>query len=244
MSKKVILGAVGLVLVVAAVGVLVVVTQLDRMIGDAVESYGSATTGTDVSLGSVDIALSEGRGKLRGLTIANPDGFSTDYALRLEDIDLSLQLSSLTDDVPVITEALVDDAHLNVEQRGDASNVTAIQRHMSQSDAEQVPPAAGEEEGRIIIDRFRLTNARVTLTSELLSKPETIELDDVVVSGIGRQSGGATYGEATEAVLTPILAAARTAAQNRLRDAAVGAARDEVQDEVRDRLREALERDE
>jgi uncharacterized protein involved in outer membrane biogenesis len=241
MSKKIVFGAAAAVLVVVVAAVALVVTQIDRMVGDAVKTYGSAATGTDVSLSGVDIALTEGRGNLRGLTIGNPEGFGTDYALRLDDVRLALALTSLSSDVPVVDEVLVDSAHLNVEQRGDATNLTDIQRYMTQTP--DAPPVEGQEEARIIIDRFRLTNASVTLTSEVLSDPETLELGDVVVNGIGRASGGATYGEATEAVLTPIIAAARTAAQDRLRDAAAGAVREEVEEEARERLRDALERD-
>jgi hypothetical protein len=73
--------------------------------------------------------------------------------------------------------------------------------------------------------------------------PEELELDDVVVDGIGRSSGGATYTEATEAVLNPIVLAARAAVQNRLRDAAADAARDEVKEKVSERLEELLEKD-
>jgi uncharacterized protein involved in outer membrane biogenesis len=249
-ATKIAFGIVGVVLAVAVVAVVLVVTQVDRFVGNAVESYGRATTGTNVDVGGVDIALTQGRGELMGLTIGNPEGFTTDYALRLDRVQLALVLPSLSGDVLVIDEILVDAAHLNVEQHGDATNLTDIQRYMSRS-AEAAPPAAEpDQEGRIIIDRFRLTNARVTLTSELLDEPETIVLDEVVVNGIGRDSGGATYTEATEAVLAPILAAGRGAAQERLRVAAAEAATEEVEEEVeeveedvRDRLRESLERE-
>ena len=99
-----------------------------------------------------------------------------------------------------------------------------------------------EEEGRITIDRFRLTNASVTLTSDLLDKPETIELKDIVVQGIGR-NGGATYDEATEAVLNPILAAARSAARDRLREVATDSARKELEKKASDKLKDLLDRD-
>ena len=58
------------------------------------------------------------------------------------------------------------------------------------------------------------------LTSEHLSKPEELPLADVVVENIGSASGGATYSEAAEAMLMPIIAAARSAAAERLRSAA------------------------
>jgi len=246
-GNRPVFGAIGLVVIVVAVAVALVVTQLDRMVGDAVETYGRAATGTDVNVGSVDIALTEGRGGLAGLTVGNPAGFTTDYALRIDDIDLALDLSSLSSDAPVVTELLMDGAHLNAEQRGDATNLTEIQSYMSRSSGESVAGGAAEDETRIIIDRFRLTNARVTLTANFLSEPEDLELDDVVVEGIGRSAGGATYTEAAEAVLAPILAAARAAAQGRLRSAAGEAAREEIEEEIEeeagDRLKSLLDRD-
>jgi hypothetical protein len=79
------------------------------------------------------------------------------------------------------------------------------------------------------------------VTSEHLDKPEELELRDVVVDGIGSATAGATYSEAAEAMLMPILAAARSAAAERLRtaagDAISEAARDELEEESAD-LRE------
>jgi hypothetical protein len=238
MGKKI--GIALAVVVICAIGAAIYVsTQLDTVIADAIESYGRATTGTDVSVGGVDIALTNSSGKLGNLTIDNPAGFETDYFLRVKDIDVSLDLGSLASAVPIVREVVVDEAHLNAEQRDDATNLTEIQRHMTGAqgtDATSQP----NEQGRVIIDRFRLTNARMTLTSELLSKPEDVELENVVVEGIGRGSGGATYDEATEAVLTPILAAARTAVQKRLGEAAADAAREEVREEVQEKASERL----
>ena len=245
MRKTIVLGATGIVVVAAAAVVYLAVNRLDGVVADAVETYGRAATGTDVDVGGVDIALTEGRGKLTRLTVDNPPGFETGYAVRINDVDVSLDLRSLSSGVPVVTELLLDDAHINAEQRDDATNLTDIQRNVSQPSTQ--PAARAEDAGRIIIDRFRLTNARVTVTSELLSKPEEIALEDVVVTGIGRSAGGASYGEAAEAMLAPILAAARSAAQARLRSEAADAVREELEEEVEEKagekLRELLDRD-
>ena len=80
-------------------------------------------------------------------------------------------------------------------------------------------------------------------------------LGDVVVGNIGSSTGGATYSEAAEAMLTPVIAAARAAAAARLRsaagDALSDAARKELDeeeqglheraDEARDKLSEKAE---
>jgi hypothetical protein len=241
MAKKIILGGIVVVLAVAIAAVVLDPGRIDRYVANAIEEYGGATTGTDVSVGGVDIAVAKGSGKIDRLTIANPHGFGTDHALTLADVRLAVALNSLTSKVPVVSEAVVDGAHLNIEQHGQATNLTAIQDYMKRKE-QQPATKASEEEGRIMIERFRLTNATVTLTSELLNKPETIALDDVVVQGIGR-NGGATYEEATEAVLTPILAAARAAAQARLRQVAKDSARKEVEKKASEKLKDLLGHD-
>jgi hypothetical protein len=241
MGKKIAIAVAAVVICAIGAGIFYFTSHVDAYVADAIETYGRATTGTSVSVGGVDIALTEGGGKVGDLTIDNPKGFETSYFLRVKDIGVSLDLGSLSSAVPVVREVVVDGAHLNAEQRGDATNLTDIQRYMSQSAGAAETPSDSPQ-GRVIIDRFRLTNARVTLTSEHLSKPEDIELDDVVVNGIGRSAGGATYDEATEAVLTPILREARSAVEQRLRDTAVDAAREGVQQKASERLKELLER--
>jgi hypothetical protein len=110
-------------------------------------------------------------------------------------------------------------------------NLTDIQKNAT---ADSGDASAGEP-GRIIVQRFRLRNGRVLVTSDQLSEPEELALGDVVVENIGGASGGATYSEAAEAMLMPVIAAARTAALERLRtvagEAVSQAAREELDEE-------------
>jgi hypothetical protein len=200
-------------------------------------------TGTDVDVDGIDLTLTAGRAELAGLTVDNPRGYDTDYAVRIGSATVEIDVGSLAGDVPVIEELVLDGVLINAEQREAASNLTEIQRHATGS-----PDEAPGNPGRIVVERFRVENARVLLTSEYLSEPEELALDDVVVNGIGG-ARGATYAEAAEAMLLPVLAAARSAAASRLRavaaDAAAEAAREELgddADELRDEVNEAERR--
>jgi hypothetical protein len=232
------------VIVLAAAGVAwLVLTKGNEFVASAIETYGSAATGTSVSVGSVELALTQGRGDVKGLTIGNPPTYSSSYFLKVDDITLTLDLGSLAGRVPVVTEAVVEAAHLNAEQHGQATNLTDLERRITgPSTASPKPQSAAKDEGRIIIDRFRLTHGRVTLTSDLLKHPEELELADVSIDGIGRSSGGVTYEQAAEAVLDPILRATRNAVEARLRKAAEDSARDKAEGALRDRLQKSLER--
>jgi hypothetical protein len=72
-----------------------------------------------------------------------------------------------------------------------------------------------------------------------LSEPEELPLRDIVVEDVGSVAGGATYSEAAEALLTPVLAEARSAAAARLRAVAADAAAEAVREEADEELDEA-----
>jgi hypothetical protein len=202
--------------------------RLDSAVVSTIERYGSAVTGTDVDVGSVALALTAGRADLADLTVANPRGYDTDYAVRVDSATVELDVGSLAGEVPVVEELVLDGALINAEQRDAASNLTDIQKHATASSGD----AEAGEPGRIIVNRFRLRNARVLLTTQLLDEPEELPLSDVVVSNIGSSTGGATYSEAAEAMLMPVIAAARAAAAQRLRGEAAGAVTDAAREEL------------
>jgi hypothetical protein len=232
-----------LIVILAAVAIAVAAAlrygsgRLDSAVVSTVERYGSQVTGTDVSVDGVDLALTAGRAHFTGLTIDNPRGYETDYAVRVGTATVALDIGSLAGDVPVIEELELDGALINAEQRDAASNLTDIQKHATAASGD----ASAGEPGRIVVEQFRLRNGRVLVTSEHLSTPEELPLGDVVVRDIGSATGGATYSEAAEAMLMPVIAAARSAAAERLRNAAgealSEAARKEL-DEQAQRLRE------
>jgi hypothetical protein len=85
-------------------------------------------------------------------------------------------------------------------------------------------------------------NASVLVSSEHLSTPEELPLRDIVVENIGSTAGGATYSEAAEAMLMPVLAAARSAAAERLRSAAGEAVSEAAREELEEESSELRER--
>ena len=213
--------------------------RLDSVVVSTIERYGSAVTGTDVSVDGVDLALTAGRAHFTGLTIDNPKGYDTDYAVRIGTATVAVDVGSLAGKVPVVKELELDGALINAEQRDAASNLTDIQKHATAGSGD----ASAAEPGRIIVEQFRLRNGRVLVTSEYLSKPEELPLGDVVVRNIGSATGGATYSEAAESMLTPVIAAARSAAEARLRSAAGEALSEAARKELSERADELLNRD-
>lgn len=237
MRPAILIAVLAAVAIAAAVALRYGARRLDSVVGSTVERYGSAVTGTDVSVDGVSLALTAGRAELAGVTVGNPRGYETDYAVHIGRASVELDVASLAGDVPVVEEIVLDGALINAEQREAASNLTDIQRHATASSGE----APVGEPGRIVVERFRVNDARVLLTSEYLSEPEELPLRDVVVEGIGSAGGGATYSEAAEAMLTPVLAAARTAVAERLREVAGEAVSEAAREELENESQELRE---
>lgn len=74
------------VVVAIAGGVYYLLNNLDSLVKQAIEKYGSQATHTSVSVNSVRIKLKQGSAAIAGITVANPKGFSADDAFSLGKI--------------------------------------------------------------------------------------------------------------------------------------------------------------
>jgi hypothetical protein len=234
--------------VVVAVAVLVaaaayVATRLRPAIAATIEQYGERATGTQVDIGSVAISLGDSRGTVSDLVVGNPPGYETEYALRIGAIDVVIDVPSLARDPIVLRDVTLTDATLNAEQHGLSSNLTEILDHVNGGASSGEPEPTADAGRKLVIDRFRLARGHIAVTSEALAKPESIDLGEVVVNDIGKAEGGVTFSEATERLLSPVLAAARDAVRERLGDAAAGAAKRKLEDAARKRLEELAPKD-
>jgi hypothetical protein len=149
--------------VVAAVAVYLLVQNVDALVKRAIERYGSDATGTAVRVADVAIALGDGRGTLRGLTVANPPGYSAQPLFALDDISVTLDPSSLAGKVAVIEELRIGATAFRYElDQGGRSNLKALQRQMKSRGESDDEPARGEER-RLRIKRLVVADGEATL---------------------------------------------------------------------------------
>jgi len=205
MRKALILLAAGVA--VALAGTWLAFNYLDVVVRVALEHWGPDVLGTKVAVEAVQISPRDGRGRIAGLEIGSPAGFSAPRALRIGEIRLALDPATLWDDVVRVHELEIGAIDITYERGDRAANLEVIQRNIERYAREPASRVnAGEERGakakrRYVIDRLALRSARVRMTNPgLRGQGIAFDLPDVELTGVGRGRGGVTASEAAALV--------------------------------------------
>jgi len=234
---------IGLVVLVVGGAVVYLAMNLNDLVRTGVETYGPDYTGTDVALAEVDLSLFSGEGELRGLVVSNPEGFEGADPFRLGRVRVALDPASLTEDVIVVREIIIEEAEINAILKSlRDSNLQAILDNV-ESAAPTSEEAAEEasEPVKVIIDRFVFTGASASVTA---GQAGTIDVDlpDLVLTEIGRRTNGETIGEALKQIIGPIVGAIVQAGVDGQLQELIGGQLEQLQDRVRDAAGGLLDR--
>jgi uncharacterized protein involved in outer membrane biogenesis len=204
------LGAVAAILVLAA---WLAFNSLDVLVKWTLEHYGPDVTGTAVQVAGVDISPRTGEGRIRGLELANPPGYSAARALRLGEVRLSLDPATLLKDVVHVRELVIDAPQITYERGSKATNLDAIQDRIAayakgrEAEASAAPAGAKprDQRRRFVIDRLVIRAGRVTMTTAgLRGQGIGFDLPDIELLDVGKRRGGLTASEVAEVVASTL----------------------------------------
>lgn len=216
--KKAIIGVVVLLIVAIGGGAFFLFSNLDSLVKKVIEEAGTKVAGVKVSVASVKISLTEGKGTISGLTVANPSGFKTPTAFTLGAVTVGIDTSTVTKNPVVIKEVLVAAPQVTYEMGSGGSNFDAIQKNVQAftggGSGKSEPAAKGGDETKVIIDLLQLTDGKLTLATPLPGGAASTDLPDIKLTGIGRSGGGASAAEVASKLLNAISQAAIKAASN------------------------------
>jgi len=209
--KRIVLIVVGLVVLAVVALVIFVFTGLGPAIKAAVESVGSRATGTQVTLKSADVSLTTGEGRLTGLVVGNPKGYGTPSAFELGDIRVKLDTSTVTSDVIVIKEIVIESPGVTYEVGPGGSNIAVIQANVDAfskglgvgGDGKPASAPADKSGGKkfVVTDLYvRAGNIGVS-AAFLAGKKVTATMKEIHLHDLGKAEGGATSAEITQELL-------------------------------------------
>lgn len=227
---------IALVVAAAAVGaVTLLVSNLDALVAEFIESEGAKVTGTDVSVSGVEISLKEGSGAISGLTVASPDGFDPEYAFALGHVRLDLDLGSLRGDPVVIDEVRVAAPEVSAQILADgSSNILTLQKHVEQyAAARRGSGKSGDGNGatqdtkRIRIKRLVFDGGRIALDATALGDKQR----EVVLPAFTLTDLGGSAGAAPDELAKAVLGALTRQAAQAIAEAGIRQKADEVIDD-------------
>ena len=134
--------------------------------------------------------------------------------MRIGKVGLALDPAQISGDLVVIRDLTVDGAEVAIVAKGTRTNLQTIMDNLDSGESSE--PAAAEDpasEMKMIIDKFAFTNARTSLSSDLIGD-QNVEIPDINLTGIGRKSSGVTAEEAVKQLLQPILKSSTEAVVN------------------------------
>ncbi|OJX79336.1 hypothetical protein [Magnetospirillum sp. 64-120] len=214
--RKIIFAVIALVAVGIGAGVAFLTSNLDSIVKKVIETAGSDVAGVKVSVGEVKISLSEGKASISGLSVANPSGFTTPNAFKLGAIAVALDTGSLTGNPIVIKDISVAAPEVTYEMGANgATNIDAIQKNVAAKTGGGAAASKDSGDGKkLVIDRLGISKGNVTLATAIPGVKSSATLPDIVLTGIGKKSGGATAGEVAALVMDALTKSALKAGQS------------------------------
>jgi len=196
------------VIVVALVGVVASIFIFSgSIIKQTVETLGPKMTQTSVKLDNVDLSLTSGEGRMSGLVVGNPTGFTTPTSMKLGEIGVKVDTSTVTKDTIVIREVLIRAPEITYEYGSGGDNITAIKKnvdsYMGPGSGSAAKKSSGDEPGKkLIIESLRIQDGKVTAAA--MGQQVNAALPAIQLRDIGKKSNGATVAEVVEQVLAAL----------------------------------------
>ena len=184
--------------------------SLNKIVEKGITTLGSQVTLTEVSLEASNISLFSGEGELKGLVIGNPKGFSSNNALSLDRIKVSVDVKSIFTDNILIKQILIDGPKISYELAGKKSNIQAIFNNINapakkEEKVKKTENKKNSSQKKVIIDLVKITNGKIDLAMAVFGgKGASLGFSDMTVRDLGRKKGGLTPEEAVLVIFSSI----------------------------------------
>ena len=126
MLKKIIIFVLALLLII----VVAVVYNKDVIVKKGIAHYGSAALGVPVKVGSVSLEVMKGSGSIKNLIVSNPKGYKSEYAMKLSQIDFSVDPNTLYSNHIVVNKIIINGLSVNIEAQHHGSNILQLKKNL------------------------------------------------------------------------------------------------------------------
>jgi len=201
---------IGLVVVALfIVAIVTVVIFLDGIVKKGVETAGPMITKVEVKLDKASVSLFSGSAELKGLFVGNPPGYTTECAMKIGDVSVSLKPMSVLSDKIIIRSINVKSPDITIEGGLKENNLTKIESNVNGSpggSARGGAPAQSGSKKKIQVTDLVVSGAKLHVKSPLLAgKMVSVPLPDIHLTDLGTGSDGITPAELTQKVMSSLM---------------------------------------
>lgn len=169
--------------------------NLDHLVKQAITHYGSAMTQARISVDAVKIAPVDGKGTISNLVIGNPPGFTTPYALKVGEIAVDIDVTSLTREVIVIRRITVNAPDVIYEKGSAMTNFDAIQHNIARYLGSSKNKSSGAGK-KLIVEKLTIRNIKAQASAAFMGgRTVAVSLPDISMKNVGKAKGGISPGE-------------------------------------------------
>ena len=202
---------------------LLITFSVDRVVKTGIEESGSELLQTEVAVDKVSISVFGGSGTIEGLTIKNPESFSDESALFIQNASIKVDLGSLLSDQVIVNEIIINSPEILFEQEGVGINLKRLSDNMDAASGE----LSESSETKLVVEHLRISEGKIVVNSSLNRDGSTeVSLSDITVNDIGRD-GNNTVKQSVEEILRPLF-------QKAIEDALKSGVTEQIEDKVRD----------
>ena len=219
MKKGILIGA-AVVVVGGIAAVVLLGSNLGKVVKAGIEAVGPKLTQAPVTVESVDLSPSSGAGTIRGLVVGNPAPYKEPVCLTLGEVSLAVDPGSLLSDKVVVKSIRIVAPEITLEGGLGDNNLKQLLANVDKATGGGGGGAPAESAGsgsgkKVQVDEFVLSGAKVTLKLNIPGVGgalPTLTLPDIRLSGLGTGTEGITVAALTRQVLSEVTTATVSAA--------------------------------
>jgi uncharacterized protein involved in outer membrane biogenesis len=197
------------IVVVLVVGIVIFgISNLGPIIEQAVNTKGPEITGTNLSLGDVDVALFSGQARLQDFLLGNPKGYDGPNAMTVKSIRVDVDEKSLLEDTVVVDLIEVVKPEIFFERKAQTDNFQTILNQVKSAAGQKT---AGEREDgggpakKMVIREFLVREGQVNLAvSGLKDRQVKAALPEIRLQNIGGEKQGVVPAEAARLMVAAL----------------------------------------
>lgn len=209
----------GLALTATIILVLASVTyvlfNIDALIKDEVEDAASSAYKVPVTVAEATMSLKSGNGRIIGLRIENPPGFSAPTAVHVPVIEIAVDTGRIADKAIALGRVVIDRPEIVLDIKDGRVNLVRLKEStdawLTRSENDDEDAASGQ---RLIIDEIVMQNGTMVFRADFLDGAETeVPLPDSRVREIGVKPDGALPAEVISEVTQLLITASERASR-------------------------------